>query len=156
MQLIILLLLHTRRIPEKNKSKRRASTYFQCTNIQKNALVYFTRQCWFSMIQCILCHIAILDGAKGGEDRADVLLSEVSVDACQIQPVETGESMRLLPRIKILVKTWMVKKCFPLCRDLSTSLSVGAVSGNISPKGTLVYPKWDEGSLKIDWRSMYR
>ena len=35
MQLIILLLLHTRRIPEKNKSKRRASTYFQCTNIQK-------------------------------------------------------------------------------------------------------------------------
>ena len=65
---------------------------------RKNALVYFTRQCWFSMIQCILCHIAILDGAKGGEDGADVLLSEVSVDACQIQPVETGESMRLLPR----------------------------------------------------------
>ena len=47
-------------------------------------------------------------------------------------------AMRLLPRMKILVKTWMVKKCFPLCRDLSISLSVGEVSGNSSPRGTFV------------------
>ena len=67
---------------------------------RKNALVYFTRQCWFSMIQCILCHIAILDGAKGREDRSDVLLSEVSVDARQVQPggkwVEKG-NFQVLP-----------------------------------------------------------
>ena len=52
MQLIILLLLHTRRIPEKNKSKRKTSTYFQCTNIQKKcSSLLFTHECWlFSKI----------------------------------------------------------------------------------------------------------
>ena len=42
MQLIILLLLHTRRIPEKNKSKRKTSTYFQVYKYTENALVYFS------------------------------------------------------------------------------------------------------------------
>ena len=40
------------------------------------------------MIQCILCHIAILDGAKGGEDGADVVVGEVLVDRGHVQTVE--------------------------------------------------------------------
>ena len=50
MQLIILLLLHTRRIPEKNKSKQKLQLIFNVQIYRKCSSLLFTHECWFSMI----------------------------------------------------------------------------------------------------------